>query len=288
MPLLAFFYFRHSAVPGARNRRRFRHHPNRWRTWIALNITLEHFWLAAILFAMGVTISALVFTLLSMSAYTAAFSSLSSNIVVWPVLLPWPFYCPMAPRQKLRKLIITLLCILNVVVNIVAFTIDASARSTFERLCFSLEGDEERSTGSWESVEDAVLDLCTWAKGLSLTMAIIIIGAWTSQWLVGVWMRWHIMYDRKQPLPQLVRVFRIDLDRPNRRWPWVVMGLGGILLASSLVIFWMLRIRVRLDAGDSLLDDDWNFGQIASVVAWVLIIAETFVVCLGEDPLLSR
>ncbi|KAJ2899203.1 hypothetical protein MKZ38_003346 [Zalerion maritima] len=287
MPLLAFFYFAHNAVPGSRhNRRRFLpDYPTRYRVWTALNITLGHFWLAALLFAMGITISALVFTLISMSAYTAAFSSLSTNIVVWPVLLPWPFYSPMAPRQKIRKWIITVLCILNVVTNIIAFTISADARSDFERLCFSLENDAAAasSSGSWESVEDAVLDLCAWAKGLSVTMAVVIVASWSMQWAVGVWARWHRLYrGRKEPAPRLARLFRIDIDRPGRRWPWVVMGLAGILLASSLVIFWMLRIRVRLDAGDSLLDNDWNFGQIASVTAWALVIAEIVVVCIDK------
>lgn len=229
---------------------------------------------------MGITLSALVFTVLSMSAYTAAFSSLSTNIVVWPVLLPWPFYSPMAPRVRARKVIITLLCLLNVVTNVVAFTIPPDRRSVFERLCFSLEDTADND--SWESIEDAVLDLCAWARGLAVTMAVIIIGAWSLQWGVGVWERWHRLYRKKDPLPYVVKLFRIDLDKPRRRWPWVVMCLGGIMLASSLVIFWMLRERVRMDAGDSLLDDEWNFGQIASVVTWVLIICEIVVVCIGE------
>jgi hypothetical protein len=75
----------------------------------------------------------------------------------------------------------------------------------------------------------------------------------------------------------LKKVFPGDQNSEWKPWAWVdptTVFLGLIFMWLAFGVLWMLRTQLGTVAGDTYQDNDWGFGQVAAVAAWLPTVVE--------------
>jgi hypothetical protein len=75
----------------------------------------------------------------------------------------------------------------------------------------------------------------------------------------------------------LKKIFPGEKDSEWKPWAWVdpvVVFMGLVLMWLAFGILWVLRTQLGTVAGNTYRDNDWGFGQVAAVAAWLPTVVE--------------
>ncbi|KAK4217480.1 hypothetical protein QBC37DRAFT_46396 [Rhypophila decipiens] len=205
--------------------------------------SLVFFWLSSFYFALAMAVAAVAVTVMSQNSEHAVFFSFLGTLFSASVLsLLWPWYSRHTrhPHLAVAGLSIPYLLVLAITILWLYLKPGWGSISSFELNCFSALPSRGRAG-------DLVF--------LPIMLAVIV-GAYAAAFWIAriIW---------REPLGAFVRVMRAFLCLAS-----------FILLWVSLGFFVQLRSEMLLFVGQGYSENEWGFGQILAVAAWIPTLVE--------------
>lgn len=231
----------------------------------AFDDCLELFWSTCYVFAFTLVIAALTFNVVYRSEghiYSGYFGYLGAVHSVAVLLCLWPWFPGRTkyPVLTFSGLVALLLLVTGVSITFFSETKSPKNKTTFESVC--LEG------GQSTHYVQGLVKYTPYA-----TLALIIF--WGASLFVIRRIRLSFVSEKTD----------LDITKESRGalslYLAVTGVLGGFLVLSSLAIAWVflvffmyLRNKVRKLSGPSYAEDEWGFGQVVAVVAWMPLLGQ--------------
>lgn len=241
----------------------------------AFDDCLELFWSTSYVFALTLGIAALTFNVVYRSEghiYSGYFGYLGAVHSVAVLLCLWPWFPGRTkyPVLTFSGLVALLLLVTGVSITFFSETKSPKNKTTFESVC--LEG------GQSTHYVQGLVKYTPYA-----TLALIIF--WGASLFV----------IRRIRLSFVSKKSDLDITNTNRTTLSLYLAvtgvLGGFLVLSSLAIVWVflvffmyLRNKVRKLSGPSYAEDEWGFGQVVAVVAWLPLLGQFSAIVVRRCP----
>ncbi|KAK0622688.1 hypothetical protein B0T14DRAFT_553051 [Immersiella caudata] len=208
-----------------------------------LDRCLEIFWVSSFYFGLGMTIAAVSITFIEEASEHTVFFSLLGTLASTSVLANlWPWYYRNCAHPHLAMIGLCLLCALLTVVGEAYVYMSSHWGNSFERNCFYRL-----------PARGKVMGLLFFSRSVGWLVLVYTVLLWCAKRFLG----WQLA--------------------TLKSWLRYIVSLAAFLLLwISLGLFVQLRSEMTDYVEDSYAENDWGFGQILAVVAWLPTAVEFF------------
>lgn len=111
-------------------------------------------------------------------------------------------------------------------------------------------------------------------------------GVWIGHWTI-VSLATFLVLSAFLSLTFVTNIFRIPilgsersrfLKKLRQHWWMISATVSMVMMWASVIIFFVLRILMNEQTGDTNQDKEWTFGQILAVATWAPILLEVFII----------